>query len=182
MFKIHHSFDGTPDGHNHHTHSAQHKARCTGAQETMCTECSFPKLNRWAYVLGAKVFLLKDNNSFRNQKIQGQVGTPTPFVRPWHLFGLTAHWVGPAPSKAHTESLSPEQVTKSSYFTPFSLSVKNATSLPGELAVQFPSWFLFTLETLTPFSASQNESCVHTKPQQPADSLNPMKSANSLGG
>lgn len=61
-------------------------------------------MNGWAYAFGAKALLWKDNDSFRNQKIQGQVGTPTPFLRPQYLFGLTVHWVGLAFSEAHTES------------------------------------------------------------------------------
>ena len=120
----------------------------------------------------SKSISFQRKNSFRNQKIQGPVGIPTPFLRSRYSSGLRELRQG-QPLLGRTLGVLPGQVTKSSCFTPFSLS--KCSIPPGKGAVQLPSWFLFTLETLTPFQASQNESCVHTKPQQPANSLNPMK-------
>ena len=45
-------------------------------------------------------------NSFRNQKIQGPVGIPIPFLRSRYSSGLRELRVGPASSEAHTGSLS----------------------------------------------------------------------------
>lgn len=56
---------------------------------------------------------------------------------------------GLAFSEAHTESLSGAGYKELIFHT--ISACQNATSLPVERAVQFPSWFLFTLETLTPF-------------------------------
>ena len=53
---------------------------------------------------GARVFLFKEKNSFRNQNIQGLVGIPIPFLRSRYSSGLRELRVGPASSEAHTGS------------------------------------------------------------------------------